>query len=69
MMILSLIAAVAVQPELPRGGVAVQATASVRIISGKRVTLGTPIAEAELRQTRVRDVDGQPKSAQLIEFQ
>ena len=70
MMILALIAAAAAaQPDQPRAGLVVQATASVRIISGKRLTLGMRSSEAELRQTRVRDIDGQPKPAQLIEFQ
>jgi hypothetical protein len=69
MMILALIAAVAAQPSQPHGGAVVQATATVRIISGRRLTLGARTAEAELRRTSVRDVDGQPKPAQLIEFQ
>ena len=69
MMILALIAAAAAQPDQPRSGAVVQATASVRIISGKRLTLGTRTADAELRRSSVRDFDGQPKPAQLIEFQ
>ena len=69
MIILALIAATAAQPQEARVGAVVQATATVRIISGRRLTLGTKVPEAELRQSSVRDIDGQPKPAQLIEFQ
>ena len=69
MMILALIAAAASQPVEARAGAVVQASATVRIISGKRMTLGTKVPEAELRRTSVRDADGRQKPAQLIEFQ
>ncbi len=69
MMILALIAVSAAQPAEARVGPVVHASATVRIISGKRLTLGTKIPEAELRQTRLRDGDGQVRPAKLIEFQ
>ena len=69
MMILALIAASAAQPPEARVAPVVHATATVRIISGKRLTLGTKTPEAELRRTRFRDSDGQVKPARLIEFQ
>ena len=69
MVILALIAAATAQPQQMRVGPAVHATATVRIISGRRLTLGMDTPEAELRRTRVRDSDGQAKPARLIEFQ
>ena len=69
MMILALIAAAAAPPAEARPTAVVQATATVRIISGKRLTLGTRTVDAELRRTRIRDRDGQVKPARLIEFQ
>ena len=68
-MILALLAAAAAQQPQASAGAIVQASASVRIIAGRRLTLGASTADAELRQTRVRDIDGQPKPAKLIEFQ
>ena len=69
MIALALLAAAAAQPPATQVTALVQARASVRIISGQRLTLGTAIAEAQLRQTRLRDIDGQVKPARLIEFQ
>lgn len=69
MMILALIAASVAQPSAAPAAAVVRATATVRIISGKRLTLGTETPEAELRRTRFRDRDGDLKPAQLIEFQ
>ena len=69
MMLLALIAAAAAQPQATRVGPVVQATATVRIISGRRLRLGTKAPEAELRESSVRDIDGRVKPAQLIEFQ
>lgn len=68
MMIFALIAAAAVQPAPARPGPVVHATATIRIIAGERLTWGAKSPQAELRQTRVRDFDGQWKPAQLIEF-
>ena len=69
MIILALIAAAAAQPADTRPRLVVHATATVRVISGKRLVLGTEAPEAELRKTSLRDSDGQVKPAQLIEFQ
>ena len=69
MMVLALLAAAAAEPAPPRIGPVVQASATVRIISGRRLTLGTPAADAELRKSSVRDIDGRSKPARLIEFQ
>ena len=69
MMMLALIAAAAAQQPQASAGPVAQASATVRIVSGRRLTLGASTADAELRQTRVRDIDGQAKPAKLIEFQ
>ena len=70
MLLLSLIAAsIAAEPAPPaRAGLAVQASATVRIISGQRLKLGEPTGEAELRRTQLRDADGRLNPASLIEF-
>ena len=52
-----------------RVGPVLHAMATVRIVAGKRVRLGSKTPEAELRRTQVRDSDGQVRPAQLIEFQ
>lgn len=69
MIALALIAVAATQPAQARAVPVAQATASVRIVAGKRMTLGKSTPEAELRRTRFRDTDGLVKPARLIEFQ
>jgi hypothetical protein len=69
MVLLALLAATAAQPADARPRAVVQATATVRIISASRLTLGSGTPGAELRTARVRDRDGLQKPAKLIEFQ
>lgn len=46
----------------------VQATASVRILSGERVSADNIPEAAIVRDTRVRGADGSQKPARLVEF-
>ena len=70
MFIIALAAAVAAAHSAtpPRIDLAVQARASVRILSGARITAGKPPAEALVRETEVRGADGSRTTARLIEF-
>jgi hypothetical protein len=69
MMLLALLAAASVQPALPRPNLTVQATATVRIVSGQRVSFGESRPDAQLRRTQFREVGGIARPAQLTEFQ
>lgn len=63
------VAAAAAQPILPPGISAVQqARATVRIVSGARVTAERTPDDALIRDTRIRGEDGTQKTARLIEF-
>jgi hypothetical protein len=68
MIVTALIAASLAQPAEVRPGPVLQATATVRIVSGKRLRLGRKAPEAELRNTRLRDSGGQVRPARLIGF-
>lgn len=62
-------AAAAAQPASPpRIELAVQARASVRIVSGSRITAEKLPEEAIVRETEVRGADGSKATARLIEF-
>jgi hypothetical protein len=62
-------AAAAAQPATPpRIELAAQARATVRIISGSRITAEKPPAEAIVRDTEVRSADGSKSTARLVEF-
>lgn len=72
MVILALVAATtaAAEPQpTTRVAPAVQARATVRIVSGVRVKFGEEVEDAQLRTTQVRDSDGNMKEARLVEFQ
>lgn len=63
------VAAAAPQPGLPPGISAVQqARATVRIVSGARVTAEKPPEEALVRETKVSNADGSRTASLLIEF-
>ena len=47
----------------------VQAHATVTVVRGVRVTFGETIDAAQLRTSTVRDYDGNPQQARLIEFE
>ena len=49
-------------------GALVQATASVRILAGERITADSLPETAIVRDTQVRGPDGSEKPARLIEF-
>jgi hypothetical protein len=73
MMLLALAAAVATSPLVPevRPGAAapiVQATATVRIVSGARVSAAELPSEALVRETQVTGPDGVKRQARLVEF-
>ena len=57
----------------PRAGAAVQASASVRILSGERIRFEARRGQAQERPRRWRDtvfaVDGKPVDARFIEFE
>ena len=70
MMMVALLAAAASIPAAPPPPAAVvQARATVRIVSGVRVKLGSQNADAQLRNTRFRSADGTTQPAKLVEFQ
>ena len=58
----------ALPPPQPARGAITQATASVRIISGQRVSADNIPETAIVRDTSVRGADGSEKSARLVEF-
>ena len=70
MLVLALLAAATTpQPSNGRETPVVQATATVRIVSGARLKLGERTSGTQLRQTQFRDTDGKLQPATLIEFQ
>ena len=70
MLLIILVAATgAVQPsDLPAASAVHQAKASVRIISGERVTADRLPEQALVRDTEVRAADGSLTTARLVEF-
>ena len=57
------------QPSLPPGvSVVEQARATVRIVSGARITAARQPHVAVVRDTQVRGEDGSAKTARLVEF-
>lgn len=70
MFLIALLAATATaQADAPSGSAAVrQATASVRIVSGARITTQERPEAAIVREVEVEDSDGTRKSVHLIEF-
>ena len=69
MVILSLFAAVAAQPaQPPRLEVARQATATVRIVKGERISATQLPGYAIIRETRLRGADGIESAYRLVEF-
>jgi len=68
MVVFALAAAAAATPA-SSSRIVEQARASVRIVSGSRVKLGQESAEAQLRKTRFRELDGTVRPAKLVEFQ
>jgi hypothetical protein len=69
MVLFALAAAAASATPAPPPRIVEQARASVRIVSGVRVKLGTATADAQLRQTSFRDPDGTSRPAKFVEFQ
>jgi hypothetical protein len=69
---LAAIAASTMPPPSRSPGVSVQATASIRIISGARLSFSGEQRQPDippLRQTTIRTADAQQQPARLIEFQ
>ena len=56
-----------VEPIAPRTPL-VQATATVRIVSGERITAGELPRTAIVRDTKVRGADGIERDARIVEF-
>ena len=54
-------------PPAPRGA-SVQATATVRILSGERIGAESLPETATVRDTQVRGADGSQKPARIVEF-
>ncbi|QIL01539.1 hypothetical protein G7078_01190 [Sphingomonas sinipercae] len=69
MMVVFALAAAAAATPSPPSRIVEQARASVRIVSGSRVKLGQESAEAQLRKTQFRELDGTLRPAKLVEFQ
>ena len=73
MVLLALLAAIAQPtsalppPQVPRGAI-VQATATVRIIAGERISADNMPDTAIVTDTRVRGEDGVERPARLVEF-
>ena len=61
-------AVAAAQPAPPPRPLAVQARASVRILSGAAIIGDRPPADAIVRETRVPAADGTRTVARLVEF-
>ena len=62
-------AAAASQPNLPQThSVVEQARATVRIVSGARVTAERIPPDAIVRETKVRSADGSQTTSRLVEF-
>ena len=51
------------------GGLSAVATASVRIVSGARITAAAQPTDAQVQIVRLPGADGQPRESRLIEFQ
>jgi hypothetical protein len=51
------------------GSLIAEATATVRIISGARITATAQPADAQVETVRLPGADGQPRESRLIEFQ
>lgn len=70
-MVLLAAAALATMPPAPRPSAAVQATVTIRVISGVRLKLdGTTNADTPIaRDTVVRSADGTHQPIKVIEFQ
>lgn len=69
MVLLFLLAATAGQPSQPaRLEVARQATATVRIVKGERISASRLPGEAIVRETKVRGADGTESAYRLVEF-
>lgn len=68
MLLLALLAATAQAPAQPRAEAVVQAQASVRIVSGVRVTADQLPREALVRDSKVEAADGSQTTARLVEF-
>ena len=67
--IVLLAASAAAQPEdSPRRPSIAQATATVRIVAGVRVTRDETPQEAIVRKTEIRSPDGSVRLARLVEF-
>ena len=62
-------AAAAAQPAQPaRIEVAAQATATVRIVKGERISASRLPTDAIVRETKVRGTDGVESAYRLVEF-
>ena len=70
MLVIALVAATAAaQPsDRPAASAVHQAKASVRIVSGERITAERLPESALVRDTEVRSADGSLKTARLVEF-
>lgn len=68
MVIFALLAAATAQPQAPAIRAAVQASATVRILSGARVEAGRIPEEALVRKVEIERADGSRQAAQLVEF-
>jgi hypothetical protein len=51
------------------GSLIAEATATVRIISGARITATTQPADAQVQTVQLPGADGQPRESRLVEFQ
>lgn len=70
MLLLALVAATAAvnAPSVPDRPVVRQATATVRIVSGARITQGETPQDAIVRDTIINGADGAPETVRLVEF-
>lgn len=57
------------QPATAREPLVRQASASVRILAGARITQGEAPADAIVRTSEIREPDGREMRTRLIEFQ
>jgi hypothetical protein len=51
------------------GSLIAEATATVRIVSGARITATAQPADAQVQTVQLPGADGQPRESRLIEFQ
>lgn len=70
MIALALLASVAAQaqPQDTRPQVAVQATATVRILPGARVTATETPDSALVRKAQIKNADGREETVRIVEF-